>query len=103
LPPQELTADRDRSSLFCVARALHQLQQQWGTIPAVKVKGDSAAAVQHIMSRMRQEQGTDAPAAGEGPVSRCRCWSVIVPALRSSNVCSQRLLSCCSPCCCEAL
>lgn len=36
--------DRDRSSLFYVARALHGLQQQWGTIPHVKGKGDAAAA-----------------------------------------------------------
>ena len=42
--PQELTVDRDKSSLFLVARALHQLQQQWGTIPHLKGKGDSAAA-----------------------------------------------------------
>ncbi len=41
---QELTVDRDRSSLFYVARALHGLQQQWGTIPHVKGKGDAAAA-----------------------------------------------------------
>ncbi|KAL4424634.1 hypothetical protein ABPG77_002252 [Micractinium sp. CCAP 211/92] len=61
---KELTADRDRSSLFYVARALHALQQQWGTIPHIKGKGDAAAAVQRIMSRMRQEQGKDAPAAG---------------------------------------
>ncbi|PRW45043.1 vacuolar -sorting-associated 33-like protein [Chlorella sorokiniana] len=61
---KELTVDRDRSSLFYVARALHGLQQQWGTIPHVKGKGDAAAAVQRIMSRMRLEQGRDAPAAG---------------------------------------
>ncbi|KAI7840820.1 hypothetical protein COHA_005466 [Chlorella ohadii] len=61
---KELTVDRDRSSLFYVARALHGLQQQWGTIPHVKGKGDAAAAVQRIMSRMRAEQGRDAPAAG---------------------------------------
>lgn len=36
--------DRDRSSLFYVARALHALQQQWGTIPHIKGKGDAAAA-----------------------------------------------------------
>ncbi|KAI3426123.1 hypothetical protein D9Q98_008502 [Chlorella vulgaris] len=80
---KELTADRDRSSLFCVARALHQLQQQWGTIPAVKVKGDSAAAVQHIMSRMRQEQGTDAPAAGADGIDTLilldRCLDMVTP------------------------
>lgn len=63
--PQELTVDRDRSSLFYVARALHGLQQQWGAIPHVKGKGDAAAAVQRILARMRAEQGRDAPAAGE--------------------------------------
>ncbi|KAL4448622.1 hypothetical protein ABPG75_005841 [Micractinium tetrahymenae] len=61
---KELTVDRDRSSLFYVARALHALQQQWGTIPHIKGKGDAAAAVQRIMSKMRLEQGKDAPAAG---------------------------------------
>ncbi|PSC67512.1 vacuolar -sorting-associated 33-like protein [Micractinium conductrix] len=61
---KELVVDRDRSSLFYVARALHGLQQQWGTVPHIKAKGDAAAAVQRIMSRMRQEQGKDAPAAG---------------------------------------
>lgn len=34
--PQELAIDRDRSSLFYVARALHGLQQQWGAIPHIK-------------------------------------------------------------------
>lgn len=61
---KELTVDRDRSSLFYVARALHNLQQQWGTIPHIKGKGDAAAAVQRIMSKLRMEQGKDVPLAG---------------------------------------
>lgn len=48
---QELTADRDRSSLFYVARALHALQQQWGTIPHIKGKGDAAAAGVHMQAK----------------------------------------------------
>ncbi|EFN56300.1 hypothetical protein CHLNCDRAFT_144693 [Chlorella variabilis] len=79
----ELTVDRDKSSLFLVARALHQLQQQWGTIPHLKGKGDSAAAVQRIMSRMRQEQGTEAPAAGADGIDTLilldRCVDMVTP------------------------
>ena len=49
LPPppllcQELCVDQDRSSLHAVARALHSLQQRWGTAPRVMAKGDSAVA-----------------------------------------------------------
>eukprot|EP00887_Chlorella_sp_A99_P004182 scaffold23.g4182.t1 len=67
--PLELVVDHDRSSLFYVARALQQLQQQTGTIPHVKGKGDTACAVQRILARLRREQGRDVPAAaapGEG-------------------------------------
>ena len=41
---QELCVDQDRSSLHAVARALHSLQQRWGTAPRVMAKGDSAVA-----------------------------------------------------------
>ena len=87
LPPhtQELTVDRDRSSLFHVARALHGLQQEWGAVPHVKGVGDAAAAVQRLLARMRAEQGRDAPAPGApralwsggrpGMVPGCQLWA----------------------------
>lgn len=58
--------EQDSSSLYCIARALMQLQQLHGTIPHVKGKGEAAAAVQRIAARMRQEMGRDAPAAAGG-------------------------------------
>jgi hypothetical protein len=64
---QELAVDHDRSALFSLARALHSLQQRWGTIPRVMGKGEWAAAVQRMLSRLRLEQGREAPAAGEAP------------------------------------
>ena len=172
---QELMVDRDRSSLFYVARALHQLQQRWGTIAHVKGKGDAAAAggwvggrmggradgwvggwvracclpawlpacaqavllvcsgagagcpnrcsclflpapalpcrcllpaaVQRIMSRMRQEQGREAPAAGGGSRVLACCPSRLASLTRRVPVGQrrQRWILCSAALCCAVL
>lgn len=66
--------DRDRSSLFYVARALHALQQRWGTIPHVKGKGDAAAA------GAPGPQGVDRfPLVGKAPPPCHPGWPVAAP------------------------
>ena len=89
--------DRDRSSLFYVARALHQLQQRWGTLAHIKGKGDAAAAGGWVggwvpacclQARLLDCMHTCSlfAAAGAGRSKDCACMHLPCPAA-----------ACCSP------
>ena len=64
---RNLFLTQDPSELYYVAEAMMRLQTEFGTIPTIKAKGDSAKKVKDIMVRLRRETGGGgggAPAAG---------------------------------------
>ena len=65
---RDLAVERDVSSLYDVARALHELQRRVGEVPIVQGKGAASKEVAEIMERMRREQAIeDARARDEWP------------------------------------
>ena len=65
---RDLAVERDVSSLYDVARALHELQRRVGEVPIVQGKGAASKEVAEIMERMRREQAIeDARARAEWP------------------------------------
>ena len=65
---RDLAVERDVSSLYDVARALHELQRRVGEVPIVQGKGAASKEVAEIMERLRREQAAeDARARDEWP------------------------------------
>ena len=62
---QEVALEGDTGALFHTARALMRLQARYGEAGVVRGKGASAAVVNDIMTRMRQEQGPEASTSGK--------------------------------------
>ena len=65
---RDLAVERDVSSLYDVAKALHELQRRVGEVPIVQGKGAASKEVAEIMERLRREQAAeDARARDEWP------------------------------------
>ena len=56
---RDLAVERDVSSLYDVARALHELQRRVGEVPIVQGKGAASKEVAEIMERLRREQAAE--------------------------------------------
>ena len=62
---RDLAVENDNTSLFYVARAIHELQKVTGEAPIVKGKGAAAKDVAEILERLRREAVHDAAIAAE--------------------------------------
>ncbi|KAK7844360.1 vacuolar protein-sorting-associated protein 33 like protein [Quercus suber] len=58
---KESQVDRDTSSLWHIAKAIHKLEFSFGVIPNVRAKGKASVRVADILNRMQAEEPVNSP------------------------------------------